>query len=69
MQYVDLNTGWLITGEGEMLKKNEQKNEISNSNINLLLTMLKEKDDEIIRLRNENDELKQKIAHLDCVER
>jgi transcriptional regulator with XRE-family HTH domain len=71
LNFPDLNIDWLLYEKGKMIKENEatgQKNEISESNINLLLTMLKEKDDEIIRLRAENDELKQKIAHFDCTE-
>ncbi|MDR2293183.1 MAG: hypothetical protein LBE11_06900 [Prevotellaceae bacterium] len=35
-------------------------NDVNGSNINLLLTMLKEKDDELTKLRAENDELKKK---------
>jgi transcriptional regulator with XRE-family HTH domain len=65
LNFPDLNIDWLLYEKGEMIRENEapgQKSEISESNINLLLTMLKEKDDEIIRLRAENDELKQRIA-------
>jgi hypothetical protein len=64
----DINLNWLIANEGEMLKKNEgvaqkseNKNNLTEDNINLLLTMLKEKDDELTKLRAENDNLKEKL--------
>jgi transcriptional regulator with XRE-family HTH domain len=63
-KFPDLNIEWLLYGKGEMLKENgvvNQKNEISESNINLLLTMLREKDLEITNLRAENENLKKQL--------
>jgi plasmid maintenance system antidote protein VapI len=64
----DINLNWLIANEGEMLRKNEvvaqkseNKNNLTEDNINLLLTMLKEKDDELMKLRAENDDLKEQL--------
>lgn len=31
--YPELNTGWLMTGEGEMLRKHQKVGDISNSNV------------------------------------
>jgi cell shape-determining protein MreC len=42
-------------------QKSEIKNNLTEDNINLLLTMLKEKDDELTNLRAENDALREKL--------
>jgi hypothetical protein len=73
----ELNINWLKTGEGNMLKSvidkdgmkksnineyNIPKHKTNEHNINMLLIMLKEKDDEIRILRAENETLKNQLG-------
>jgi transcriptional regulator with XRE-family HTH domain len=46
LQYPDLNMGWLMTGEGEMLKKNEVIEE-KKYNLNEIISIFIEKNEEL----------------------
>lgn len=53
LKFPDLNTGWLLTGEGEMLRENSKgvTQSVENNNIEVFLReQLKEKDNEIKEL-------------------
>lgn len=61
-QYPDLNTGWLLTGEGEMLKNN-MPNDHAEKN-EFLIAYLREKDRKIEELLQENIRLKIELERL-----
>lgn len=64
-RYPDLNTAWLMTGEGEMLIENRgvsQKADEKNADLRKIIALLEEKAD---RLENENSSLKNKIESLE----
>jgi hypothetical protein len=75
-QFPDLNTGWLLTGEGTMLNKIESEVNVDQSVMDNVLEMfkngeifpasvLKEKNAEINRLHEEIGELKARIKELE----
>lgn len=66
-QYPDLNTGWLLTGEGEMLKGNPstEADILSLAGKNeFLIAYLREKDKRIEELLQENIRLKIELERL-----
>jgi hypothetical protein len=58
---LDLNAEWLLTGRGDMLKPDAMDEDvIDDTNVELLLKILKEKDSEIKALNREIGELQAK---------
>lgn len=63
--YPDLNLLWLVTGKGKMLiAKEEEKNEPKQNIAPELIQLLREKDEQIMKIAEENWKLKAEIAAL-----
>ncbi len=60
----DINPEWLMLGTGNMIKKDDDNNKITNVGSIDLMTMIKEKDQEIAKLNREIGALGAEIVNL-----